>query len=214
MDLKLTDKIKEFNNNQRFTQQVKAKAIRKAKVEQFIDGVETGIKKVASSIPEIPSKIKKLIADAKLKKFEDQQTLDMFASYLNYADQSNGQTGIEIDPRSKDFRVIHTAFGPLFIENFPDILDAGTPTSVQAIEGFIPFDDGLIKYFNGQIQSQLQTNTVVMTGRSIDPETLNVSKVDSVTNFKNNKILFYLKKQEELARKKAQPSQTTEQEKQ
>ena len=43
---------------------------------------------------------------------------------------------------------------------------------------------------------------------------LNVSKVESVSNFKNNKILFYLKKQEELARKKAQPSQTTEQEKQ
>jgi len=214
MELKLTDKIKQFNDNQRYTQQVKAKAVRKAQVEQFFEGVGTGIKKAVSAIPEIPSKIKRLIDDAKQQRIENQQTLGMYASYLNYADQTCDQTGIEFDPESKNFKVIFTDFGPLFIETFPDILDSKAPISVQAIEGFIPFEDGFMKYFNGQLQSQPQTNTVVMTGRNIDPESLNVSKVESISNFKNNKVLFYLKKQEELARKKVQTTQPTEQEKQ
>lgn len=214
MDLKLTDKVKQFNSNQRYTQKVKEKAIKKAQVEQLFENVGKGIKKVASTIPEIPGKIKEYIENKKLQAQEDQLVLDMYKYFIEYANQNTDKTGVEFNPENEDIKVIYTNFGPLFIAQLEDSENLKTLATKQAIEGFLPDDDGLLKYFNAELQTPKTGDTVTLIGFAVNPETMKVSQVNKTTNKSSSKAMFYIRKQEELAKKKTQQSQPTEQEKQ
>lgn len=204
MEQKLVDKVKQHNDSQRYTQKIRKSAEIKAKFDQFANNIETNVKKAISFIPEIPGKIKTFIETKKVQNQENQQVLDAYASFLNFAELSKNNTGVDFDPEFGNIKVVYTNFGPLFIEELSN--------NIQSIEGFIPTEDSIMKYFNGQLQSQPQNNLVNMTGKFIDPESLKISTTNTTLPIKNNKVLFYLKKQEELAKKKSE--QSSEQEKQ
>ena len=207
MEINVSDKVKEFNDSQKYTQKVRTNAIRRLRFRRFADKVEDGFKKVAKAIPETIDKIKDYHEARKTISTEGKQILDMYDFYLEFASTNADKKGIEVDPKNKDFKVIYTNYGPIFIAPLENESSSTSRDSIrQAVEGFLPDDDGFIKYFNCEMHSNSQNkNNVNISGYTVDPEKRKVSLVDKVVP-NNNKTLFYINKQTEIAKKFSQTS--------
>lgn len=208
MDLKLNDKVIQFNRSQKYTQKAKERAVIKDRIEAVIDSIGNGIKNAISTIPEIPDKIQKYRDYKKLQELEDQYILDMYRYFLEVANLCENKTGIDVDPQNEIIKIIYTDFGPLFIAKLDDFTALEIPVSRQAVEGFLPDDDGLLKYFNIEIQTPKKSNKSILIGHLVNPETMKASPVDRTISANKSKILFYIKKQEDLARKQSQENQS------
>lgn len=209
MKRNLTDKVKEFNQTQRYTQKIKAKAVAKAQLEHLIEEAGKGIKKAIHSIPEIPNKIREYQENREMERIEEEYIFDLYNYFLIFAKQSEKMTGIEQTP-DESVKFIYTDFGPLSIVKLDELTGFQNPIERQNIEGFMPDDDGLLRYFKVDSHTQKNNPMVTLIGYTIDPETMKISWVNKTTHRDKCKALFYIRKQEELARKKSNNTQASE----
>ena len=200
MASELSDKVREFNKAQKYTQKQKNINLVRTKIDQIVDSIGSSVKNFASNLAEIPNTIKERRSEARIQAMKDQHLVSMYQYFLQTANNCTNKTGVEHDPEFKNIKVIYTTFGPLYIATLDDFNAFETTLSRQVVEGFLPSHDGLLRYFDVEIQIDQTTNESMMFGRSLDPETLKTSYVEQPAD----NVLFYIKKQEETAIKESQ----------
>ncbi len=216
---KLIKKIADINENHNNIQEAKKKGVRqieaREKLDKFLDTLQTTLKNTKSSISELIKTVKRNIDTKNQARYDQKQfnldCIEEFEAFLEFADMCEGCFGVEIEPENPEDKLIHTELGPIAVSPISAPKGLTSKDKCFLFEGIAPDGDGLLKYLNLEVtaiaprksnsetDAELANGIVITQGYSVDPVTFDVRAINESNPYQNNKLLFYLKKQEELA---------------